>query len=468
MTLAREIRRLAWPAIAASLLQTAVFLADRVMLGRSSRVDLAAMHIAGNLEWSVFMVMSAFTVGTLARSGMARGARDAAAARRTAVVSLRIATALGLALAVLAWPLLALLPSAFPRASLEVVAGARGYLAFTLGASPFMLVGLTATAILQGSGDTRTPLVVGVVANLVHLASNAVLILGAFGVAPMGARGAGISTALAFALEAVWLVATLRRRGRALDPSCVDPASRGGLEAEASAIGRIAWPAVGERLAQHTGFTIYTAIIALLGDVVMAGHQALLGFEAICFTTADGFGVAAAAIVAKKIGEGRPDEARRAAGLATAWAVASLSVFALAIAVFGERGLALFGADESVRAMGATAIPIAALAQPFMAAGIVLAQAVRGAGATRISFAVAVLGSFLVRVVAVWTFGVKLGLGLFGVWIGSTADWAVRAALLVVVGATLADRLLADASTRYAAERGRHPSPSAPGVEPSR
>ena len=64
--LAREVRRLAIPAILHSLLQTLVFVVDRVMLGRHGESSLAAMQIGGALEWSIWSVFSAFEVGTIA------------------------------------------------------------------------------------------------------------------------------------------------------------------------------------------------------------------------------------------------------------------------------------------------------------------------------------------------------------------------------------------------------------------
>lgn len=453
MTLAREVRRLAAPAIATSLLQTAVFLVDRVMLGRHAAVDLAAIHIAGNVEWSVFAVGTAFTVGTLARVGMASGGGDRRAIRAATLVSLGVAALLGLIVAASLVPALPLLGRALPNASEAVIEGATGYLRATFLAAPAMLLAAAMTAALQGSGDTRTPLAVSVLVNVVHVGSNAVLIGGGLGLPALGARGAGISTAICFALEAALLAVALLRRGGLLGGP---PAgARAVLRTELAETGRIAWPAIAERAVLHVGFLVYTWIIALLGDAAMAANQTLISIEAICFLTADGFGVAAAALVAKKVGAARPDEARAAAAYATRAAALVLLAFAVAIVLLRGPLPFAFTSDGGVAAQARAVIPILALAQPFMATGIVLSQAVRGAGATREALAVSFAGSVLVRVPACWLLAVAGHWGLTGVWIGSTLDWAVRAVTLALVARISGPRLLDRAVRRYEASRAR-------------
>jgi len=103
----RVVRRLAVPAILHSLLQTLVFVVDRIMLGRHGEASLAAMQVGGALEWSVWSVFAAFQVGTIARVGRHVGAREPAAARRAAWLSLAMASGIGGALA-LAPPLVLL------------------------------------------------------------------------------------------------------------------------------------------------------------------------------------------------------------------------------------------------------------------------------------------------------------------------------------------------------------------------
>jgi MATE family multidrug resistance protein len=422
------------PAIGSSLLQTMVFVVDRAMLGHHAESSLAAMQVAGPIEWSLWSVFMAFEVGTIARVGRHVGAKDRLRARRALLLSLGFAVLAGVVVA-LVWPaFVPLLGRAFPDASGVAVHEARAYLAWTLTASPVVFVTATGIAALSAAGDTRTPLLAGVVANVLHVALNRVLILGALGVPAMGMRGAGISTAITFAVEGGFLVGALwaRTRGVSLRRDAGAPRStRFEFRAEARSLLRIANPAVLERVLYHAGYLGFIAVLGRLGDASMAANQSLISVESICFLSADGFGLAAAALVAQKLGAGEPREAPRAARISAGYAIALLTTLGFVFLATRRFVLPIFSTDAEVIAIGAAAVPVLAIAQPFMATATVLAQSLRGAGMTRPVLGVSAAGAFVVRISCTWFFALSLGMGLTGVWLGSTCDWAVRSLLLL-------------------------------------
>jgi MATE family multidrug resistance protein len=432
-SLGREVRRLALPAILNSLLLTLVLVVDRIMLGHHAETSLAAMQIAGPVEWTVWSLFTAFQVGTLARVGRFIGRGDRVRAALTAKVSLAIGLAVGLAVAVATPWFLDAVTFCSPRASPEVLASARAYLAITIAASPAVFVGATAIAVLQAAGDTRTPLLIGLGVNVVHVALNRVLILGAFGVPALGPRGCGISTAVTFTLEALAVVAVLG--WRPLPVSLRGPTQDWvHIRHEGRALAKVAIPSLFERFLYHAGYLGFVAIIALLGDAPMAANQALISIESICFLSGDGFGVAAASLVAQSLGRDDAIGSERFARRAAEYAVVMLTTLGV-IAYFLRRPLlGAFSTDPGVVAEGLRTIPILLLAQPFMAVGIVLGQSLRGAGDTRGALGVSAVGALAVRLSCTWFFALKLGMGLQGVWLGSTCDWVVRSALLVFWG----------------------------------
>ena len=396
------------------------------------------MQLGGAIEWSIWSVFASFEVGTIARVGRHVGARDPDSARRAARISLAMAAGMGTLLALASPLLLELLPYAAKNASAATLAEARGYLGLTIAASPFVFVATITVATLQAGGDTRTPLAIGIAANIVHVGLNYALI------PRMGARGAGISTAVTFALEAALATAalmSLRRpvslrdggRGRGAKERTGTATSTGTGTQEGRMLARIAVPAFFERVLYHVGYVGYVLIIARLGDASMAANQSLISVESICFLSADGFGIAAAALVAQKLGAGEPEAAQKVARIGARDAMVALTIFGVCAVLLRDAILPVFSTDREVLAIGRAAIPVLAVAQPFMAVGMVLAQSLRGAGRTREALGVSVVGAVIVRLSATWLFAITLGFGLVGVWMGSTLDWFVRSILLGVI-----------------------------------
>ncbi len=420
----RIVVRLALPAIANSLLQTAVFLVDRIMLGHHSRAALAAMQSAGPVVWTTYSLFGAFTVGTLAVVGRSMGANQPADATSAARGSLLIAVALGTIVGALGfvgtpWLLRAL----GEHAGSEAYAPAESYLRVVFPATPFMLVGATTIATLQAAGNTRTPLLIGLATNGINIVGNWFLVFGHGGAPRLGAVGSATSSAIAFTLEALLGLAVLRARS---SPVSLRPGLGVVAREGARRVLSVAWGAFSERAVFHLGYLVYVTFIVGLGSAAMAANQALISIESVSFLTADGCAVAASALVAQRLGSNEPARAHRSAWLAAGMCAALLSVFALVFVFASVPLVRAFRNEAQIVALGAPALRLAAVAQIPMAIAVVLAQSMRGAGATREAFVVSLLGAFAVRIAATYVCVRVLHLGLIGVWLGSTADWLLR------------------------------------------
>lgn len=425
---ARAVFRLALPAIASSLLHTLVFIVDRAMLGRHGAASLASMQISGPVVWSTFSLLSAFSIGTVALVGRAVGGRDRALATAATRASLGLSIGAGALAAVLGLAALPAIPAVFPSAGADVHAAANAYLVVVMPGMIPLLVSITASAVLAAAGDTRTPFVIGVIGNAINVGINWLLIFGNLGAPELGAQGAAIGSLAAAIVQAVVLVAWLGREG-----AVAGWRGRGGEADAIRRIVRISIAGFAERIAQHVGYFGYVAVIGALGATAMAANQALISIEAICFMSADGFGIAAAAIVAQRLGARRPGEAVLGAQVATAMAVALLGACGVVFLLAPELLLRAFSDDDAIVRTGLPVMWVAAAAQPFMAVAVVLGESLRGAGDTRSALVVSLVGGLVVRVCATWWLALEMGLGLPGVWLGSTIDWIVRSVLYALI-----------------------------------
>ncbi|MBK8252723.1 MAG: MATE family efflux transporter [Polyangiaceae bacterium] len=429
--LAREVWNLAWPAITHMLLITTVFFTGRVLVGRYSPTALASLQISGTLTWTVYSLFTAFSAATLAVVARSTGAGDRESAARATRASMMFAFAIGIVVAA-AFLIAngAFLRLLFPRAGADVLHQASAYMHIVVPLLPLAFVEATAAAALQGSGDTRTPLYVASVGSVVNVALSAALVFGKFGFPEMGVRGAAIGAASTMAVEGLILTAFLFSKRsplplRDVRAVLVFPAFR--------RVARVALPAFGEKVVYHGAYLAFVAIIGLLGAAAMAANQGLISIEAVSFLSADGFGVAAAAMVAQKLGKKRPEEALVAGQLSAGFATVALTTFGIFFAVAPRALASIFSDDPAIIDLGAQTLLVAAVAQPFMAYATVIGMALRGAGDTKTVLLVMTVCSFAVRLAATWFFAVTLGMGLVGVWMGSGADWFVRSIWLGIL-----------------------------------
>ena len=196
------------------------------------------------------------------------------------------------------------------------------------------------------------------------------------------------------------------------------------------AVLRVSGPTLVERIIYHGGYLVFSSFIGRLGDAAMTAHQALLAIESLGFIAADGFGIAAGAIVARKLGARDPQGAERGARLAQRLGFGVLCGVGLFFLLAADVLVGLFTDDPTVQVLGARCLRVAVVAQPLMALVDALAYALRGAGETRTPLRAALVGPVLVRLSACWFFTFQLDLGLLGIWLGTNFDWGVRAVWL--------------------------------------
>lgn len=430
----RQIVALAWPVVLQALLRTVLFLTDTVMLGFLSTEAVATMAAVSPMAHTLNMVLAAIGTAALATVARATGAKDEPLREREAATALVVAAAAGVILLATIAPFFPLLAGLF-HVKGDPTSGpaAREYLGWVVFAVPFMLLDGAAAGILRGSGDTRTPLVAAVLANAVNILGNYVFIFGKWGAPALGVAGAGLSTALAMAVEgtflALWLFgprSALRLRVASFATVTRDSVRR---------LARIAVPAAVEPLLFQGGFLLFIILMTGLGVGAMAAHRGALALESISFMPGWAVSIACGALVGQYLGERLPDHAAAAFRQAALMAVATMSALGVVFAIFPDPlfGLLISKADPEVRAVGVLCLRISAIEQPLMAVAFVLGGALRGAGDTRSPVLVALAGIWCVRVPLSYLFAFTLGWGIAGAWVAMVLDWSTRAAVFAWV-----------------------------------
>ncbi|MCM0620950.1 MATE family efflux transporter [Nocardioides bruguierae] len=370
----REILRLAWPAFLALVAEPLFLLGDAAVVGRLGTTPLAGLGIASGLLQTVVGVCVFLAYGTTASVSRRLGAGDRRGALAQGVDGLWLAVLIGVVATVVAIPLAPFLVGLFdPTAATgdQAVAYLRPAL---LGTTPLLLM-LAATGVLRGLQDTRTPLVVAVVANVANLVLNVLLVHGlGWGIAG-SAWGSVLAQAGAAAALVVVVARGARREGAPLRPDA------GGVLAAA----RAGAPLVVRTLTLRAALLATTAAVTLGAtgnalDVDLAAHQLAMTLWTFLAFVLDAVAIAAQALTGRSLGAG--DLAgtraltRRMIGWGLVGGVATGALLAAASPFLGP----LFTPDPAVADRLVPVLLVAAVLQPLAGVVFVLDGVLIGAG----------------------------------------------------------------------------------------
>jgi putative MATE family efflux protein len=430
----REIWTLAWPIAGSNFLSRAASIVDTAMIGRVSATALAGMGIAQVPVFVAMAVQRGLGIGGQVLIAYHTGAREPERRLKVARAVVAICALVSIGLGLLLWPLSPWM-CRFMGAQGETLQHALSYLRIYYLALVFSGTFFVFSAIFQGAGDSRTPLVVTLGVNLLHVLIAYTAIFGKFGAPKLGVMGASLGLGISEGAGAIALAAIAYRRG------LWNPDIKGLSLRAAKAIWGLGSPTAAERLIVNTMQGFYYRFLTDFGPAAIAAHRIGIDMEAVAFLPALGFGQAATTIVSQRLGA-KDEKGARQAGWMTTWiAVAFMTILGLSFYLFSHQWIALFTDDPAIRVLGVKFCTVAAAIQIPLALALVLAGALRGAGETRWVMLTPVLGGWIVRLPLSYLFGYTLGFGLMGIWWSMMGDWVTRSLALALKFKTLKFRL---------------------------
>jgi MATE family, multidrug efflux pump len=423
--LIRTIWALAWPVIISFLLQSLVGLIDVLMVGRLGAAAVAAVGIGAQILSAVSVVMTAVGTGTLAlvaRHIGARQQRDAEDVLYQSLLAACVLSAMGIVpVIVLATPLVRIFGVDPP----VVIEGAR-FVRIIMLSIPQSAALFVIGSALRGAGDTRTPLFIGVVVNVINVVANYALIFGKFGLPAFGVAGSALGTTIAFTIGTA-LGVLLVARGR-----LVLRLTAAHLRMQLHTIRRvlaIGYPAAAEQTLMQVGFFFYLTFAARYGTSAVAAYVIGVRILALSFLPGFGFAAAAGALVGQNLGAGDPALAERSGWEANRLAVYLMSACGLVLFVAARPIAAVFVADPNVVRDAVSFIRTLAAAQPLMGIDSTIGGALRGAGDSRFPLLAVAVGFYGCRLGFAFVAAIILHLSLPWVWFALLGDYAARSVL---------------------------------------
>jgi putative MATE family efflux protein len=276
------------------------------------------------------------------------------------------------------------------------------------------------SAIMHGTGDTRTPMEAIILVNILHVLLAWPLIYGKFGFPALGVKGAAIAiNSSEFVGFAYLLIQALRKKYITFSRPDLPIFGR---------IWRVGWPVALERIAQQSGQLFYSSFIISYGTSAYAAHQIGLSIESLSFMPGAGMGIAAATLMGQALGAGKIRRARISHNEALRLAIGVMTIMALLFFFAPHFLIGLFSHDPDVIEKGSVFLRLVAFAQLPLAISFVYAGSLRGTGDTFYVFIVTLVAMWGIRVALSWAATSWLQLSLYAVWGIFLVDWYFRGA----------------------------------------
>lgn len=410
----REIARLAVPALGALVAEPLYVLADTAVVGNIGTDQLAGLAVASSALLSGYAIFIFLAYGTTAAVSRLLGAGRDDEASGQAVQGLWLAVLIGTVVAAVVIGFSGPIVGALGAAG-AVRTNAEIYLGISALGIPAQLLVFAGTGYLRGLQDTRTPLVVAVVAAGGNLALELVLING-FG---FGIGASALSTVVAQFASAgvyVWFVLRDTAGGRRV--------RRRPEWASIRRLARVGGDLLVRTIALRAALTLTTAVAARIGTVDVAAHEIAFAVLSLLALMLDAIAIAGQAMIGRFLGA---DDvvAAKATGrrMLQLGVVGGVAVGALLVAL---RPIlpTIFSDDPAVVALAGFLLLWVAVLQPLNGAAFVLDGLLIGAGDMRF-LAKAMVGALVVMTPAAAAV-LALDLGIGWVWASVALLMAAR------------------------------------------
>lgn len=413
---------LAWPTMLEQLMQTAVQYVDLAMVGSLGTDAAASVGSTTTVNWLIGSTVSALGVGFLSVIARAIGANNNEFVKKASAQTVFVTLFAGGI-----FTLIPLLLSPIIPTLMNVDAHIRNQTSmyFFILYTPMMF--RTASIIfgtaLRAAGDTKTPMKVGVVVNLVNVILNYFMIyptrsIAVFGThmkmpgMGMGVLGAAVASAIAFTVGGILITAAMFRhpllspRGQSIRPDrdILSPCLK------------VAFPNMLQRFGTSLGYVFFASMVNSLGSVATAAHTFANTVESAFYIPGYGMQTAVATLAGNAYGAGDRHKMKRLTSMVFKIETVLMVISGALLFAFAPILMGFFSNDATVIDLGSTVLRMVALSEPFYGISIIIEGILQGVGKTVTPFKFNIIGMWGVRIVGTYICTSLLSLGLEAAW----------------------------------------------------
>lgn len=422
MFTAKDLRKLILPLIVEQFLAVTIGMADTIMVASTGEAAMSSVSLVDAINILLINIFSALATGGAIVASQYLGREDNKRANVAAKQLLLVTTAMSAFIMAVCLigrnPILDLI---FGKIEPEVMDNCRVYFFWSALSYPFLAVYNAGAALYRSMGNSKVSMLTSTLMNAINIAGNALLIFGFH----MGVAGAAIASLFARMVGAVLITCLLRFKPHVIQLEAVFK-----LDFQPEMIKNILKFGVPTGLENgmfQIGRLMTQGLVATFGLTATTANAIGMSLSAFPQIPGTAIGLAMVTVVGQCIGARRQEEAKRY----------TLKLTGLAYLAMGALNLVMLALLPVVIGIYNPSPATAALARELMLyciactillwpASFVLPNGLRAAGDVRFTMTVSIVSMWAFRIGFSYLLAKGLQMGVLGVWIAMTTDWAFR------------------------------------------
>lgn len=424
----RDLRRLILPMIVEQFLALLVGMSDSIMVATVGEHAVSGVSLVDNIFILLIYLFAALATGGSVVMGQYLGQNRHEKANQ-AVNQLVLFTALFSVIITAGLYLTRnlILHRVFGDIEANVMEAAKTYLMIVSASIPFIALYNAGAAVFRTMGNAKVPMYLSIVMNCINVGGNALLIF----VFDMGVAGAAIATLISRIISGVVITGLLA--SPALLLHLERPFS---FRLDFSMLKKIAYIGIPNGLENgmfQLGKIMVLSIITSFGTAAIAANAVSNILATFQVLPGMSVGMAVITVCSRCIGAGDYDAARYYTRKIVKLVHILIIVFS-AVTLFALPGI-MHLYNLSPEAMGFTkqiAWYHGICCMFIWPEAFTLANTLRAARDVKYCMVWSIISMWVFRIGFSYIIGVRMGMGVLGVWIAMTIDWAVRAVLFIL------------------------------------
>lgn len=423
-----DLKRLIVPMIIEQFLAVLVGMCDSIMVANVGEHAVSGVSLVDTIFILLIYLFAALATGGSVVAGQYIGQNNREKANK-AVNQLILFTAVA-SVAVMAVIYLTrnlILHNVFGDIEANVMEAAKTYLLIVTASIPFIALYNAGAAVFRTQGNAKVPMYLSVIMNTINVCGNAILIFGF----KMGVAGAATATLASRMFAGIGI--TLLLRSPSLHLHLEKPFS---FRLDGEMLKKIAYIGVPNGLENgmfQLGKIMVLSMIATFGTASIAANAVSNILATFQVLPGMSVGMAVITVCSRCVGAGDYDMARYYTRKIVKL-VHVLTIIFTAV-ILATLPVVMYLYNLSPEAMGYTQKILwyhGIVAIFIWPEAFTLANTLRAASDVKYCMVWSIVSMWVFRIGFSYILGVKLGMGVFGVWVAMTIDWAVRAVLFIV------------------------------------